>query len=220
MTTTTRMHPSLALALRALEDVPDSPFKPTPEAVIDYWGRWMERSVPPIYRDASLPRLTGDQKPAELTRWIEDTTARVLWLVGAPGTGKTYAAYAVAAHMAAGNGLVRATLGGAPSAWTLAGLLDDMRPQAGDPEGAFKAAKEAPLLVLDDLAHTQATAWAVERLWMLADYRTTHDLRTILTTNTTSGRLAEAWGEAAIDRFLDRAVIVKMTGQSRRGLAW
>ena len=81
-------------------------------------------------------------------------------------------------------------------------------------------AKEAPLLVLDDLAHTQATPWATERLWMLADYRTTHNLRTVLTTNTTSGRLAEAWGEAAIDRFLDRGVVVQFTGKSRRGLAW
>jgi DNA replication protein DnaC len=174
------------------------------------------RSVPPIYQDANLGALDADQHRDELVRWLDSSTVRVLFLVGPPGNGKTFASYALAGETVVRDASCR------PRIWSVPGLLDALRPSAQEPEATWQEAKTTALLVLDDLAAAKPTDWAVERLWMLADARTAANLRTIITTNSPWDQLVEVWGLPTLDRFRDRSVVVRFNGTSRRApvAAW
>jgi DNA replication protein DnaC len=191
----------------------------------DAQGEWEHRvrvacerqmmRLPSRYRTALLTDLKPEQQPTLIRAWLEHPDAQTLILAGDNGTGKTYAAAAVA-NATAARGL-RAELRVVPARWwTVAQLLDELRPSSEDCEGRWRDAKAAPLVVLDDLGHTRPTEWAVERLWMLIDHRVTNGLRQVLTTNASWKRLVETWGPATLDRLYERSAIIKMTGKSRR----
>jgi DNA replication protein DnaC len=115
----------------------------------------------------------------DLEAWLANPGGRHLFLAGPAGTGKTHAATAVAFRYLAERG-------GQVAWWSVPSLLDALRPgQAGDVETTWQRVRAADLLVLDDLAHTRPTEWAVERMWMLADARVGAELRTVITTNAT-----------------------------------
>ena len=204
----------MALATRALT----SPDEPDPTA--DY--RWRPaceaieahlKGIPARYQFADLDSLDDVQQPATLKAWLTNQDSRTMWLAGPVGTGKTYAAAALANGAAliaaAGDIPRRSTMW-----WSLAALLDALRT---DGDGAiWSRVKSAPFLVLDDVSHVRATDWSAERLWMIADARTSAGLRQVLTTNATFGKLAETWGEGTIDRLVDSAASVTIKGASRR----
>lgn len=220
----TDLHPAIADHIGDLPKYLTGPYAGDGEyekrQLLDAWPQWQKRNVPPIYRRAHLSALHEAQQPATLKRWIAAQDARNLFLVGPNGTGKTWAAYAILNDVAASMLVRRPVAVYGPSACSLAALLDALRPQAPEPERTWERVKSAPLLLLDDMAHTRPTDWAVERMWMLADHRTTHDLRTIVTTNTTEKLLAEAWSLATLDRLVDASVAVKVLGESLRGPSW
>lgn len=170
-------------------------------------ARWLE-PVPPLFLDADLARLDDQQHPDELSAWLSGP-ARNLILAGPVGTGKSYAAWAIA-HHAAACGLV-------PMVRSVPRLLLDMRPD-GDP-GTFDRACFAELLVLDDLGAARPTDWSLERIYSIAEHRTNYRLRTVVTTNCTFDQLAALWGAPTMDRLRDGATIVELTGRSRRGPA-
>lgn len=173
------------------------------EARID---NWMKR-VPPLYQSANLDTLTPEQHPDQLRAYL-DSTVRNLMLAGPVGTGKTYAAWALA-HEAVAQGY-RA------SAWSVPRLMVDMRPDGH--ASTFRHACEIPLLILDDLGAARPTDWAVEQMFSIADERTSYQRRTILTTNATYDGLVAFWGQPTMDRFRDNATHVVMAGPSRRGV--
>jgi DNA replication protein DnaC/primosomal protein DnaI len=78
------------------------------------------------------------------------------------------------------------------------------------------------LLVLDDLGKGSKTDWAVERIYMLLDYRSTHKLPTIITSNYDLGEVAsilstdEQSKEAIASRISGMCRGVRMSGQDRR----
>lgn len=179
------------------------------------FGRWLLASIPPLYRAADMESLRDQQEPRALYAWLA-SESRTLIMTGKPGTGKTHAAYALvieaaARSIASGHGVTDC-----PAASTLAGLLEGIRPASDAPEQLWERVKTAPLMLLDDMARTRATEWAIERVWMLIDYRTTHTLRTIVTTNATGEALAEAWGDGTVDRLRDAATYVKVLGETQR----
>ena len=246
-TPTIDIHPALAEAMTDFDtpenraaweqrEVPKTPWMrhkdTTPEDLDVEWRRAVERiaertgerfarwmaNVPARFQAAHLGELTDEQHPADLRRWLGDPEVLNLFIVGAPGRGKTHAAYALAnaaAASAAANGI------DLPRAWTVPGLLDDLRPSSrGDSETLWDTAKARPLLVLDDLANVRATDWAIERIWMLADARTGDNLRTIITTNAAWPDLEATWGVPTMDRFRDRSAVVKFSGETHRKPAW
>jgi len=104
------------------------------------------------------------------------------WLVlqGAPGTGKTHLAAAIANE--------RRARGQSAYFITTPDLLDYLR-SAYAPESkmsydkVFEAIRTAPLLVLDDLGAHSTTQWAQEKLFQLLNYRYNAGLPTVITSN-------------------------------------
>lgn len=183
--------------------------------VEEAFQKWLHASIPPLYRAADMESLRSQQEPRALYAWLA-SESRTLILTGKPGTGKTHAAYALVIEAAARHLVGGGGVDDCPAASTLAGLLEGIRPASDAPEQLWERVKTAPLMLLDDMARTRATEWAIERVWMLVDHRTTHTLRTIVTTNATGDALAEAWGDGTVDRLRDAATYVKVLGETQR----
>jgi len=165
-------------------------------------------TVPPLYHRASLDMLAPEQHPDELRAYL-DSAARNLMLAGPVGTGKSFAAWAIAHEFIARD--YRAAV------WSTPRLMVDMRPE-GAP-GAFREVCTVPLLVLDDLGAARPTDWAVEQMFSIADERTNYQRFTIITTNQPYENLVALWGQPTMDRFRDQATHLVMGGTSRRGAA-
>ena len=112
------------------------------------------------------------------------------WLVfsGAGGSGKTHLACAVA-NRRLGSGEPVFYIGAAD-------LLDHLR-SAFSPasdityDELFEQVKNAPLLVLDDLATGSATAWAKEKLEQLLNHRFNARMATVITTDAPAEKMDE-----------------------------
>lgn len=197
---------------------PSDPYTDHREYVMGAAGQHLGR-LPARFRLALLEDLTTAQAPDLLRAWLDRPDAETLLLSGAIGTGKTYAAAAVATAYAARSLRTAPTV--APVRWwSVAILLDALRPSASrDPEKVWQEATSAPLLVLDDLAHVRATDWAAETLWRLANVRSeVAGCRTVVTMNAVWADLEATWGVGTMDRLKQNAVPVTITGPSRRTL--
>ena len=176
-------------------------------------ARHLDR-LPGRCRHALLSHLRTEQQAPLLDAWVANPGALTLALGGDVGVGKTYAAAAVANAVAALRLRVDPHI--RPVAWwTVAGLLDALRRDQDDT--VWTEAREAALLVLDDLAHTRPTEWAVERLWMLIDHRVSNGMRQVVTSNADWQVLTATWGAGTMDRLSEDAVFVRLTGSSLRG---
>jgi DNA replication protein DnaC len=168
-----------------------------------YAARWAQQ-VPPMYQDATL----ADLDDAQAFNWPAESLNLVL--AGPVGTGKTHAAYAL------GNALV------ADGAWvassTVVDLLAALRPD-GD-LSLVRAAREAGVLILDDLGATKASEWAVEQMTALLDLRVREGRRTVFTTNVPEPDLETAWGGRFMDRLRFRRTVAVFRGESRRKADW
>lgn len=142
-----------------------------------------------------------------------------LVLCGPRGTGKT--------HLAAAMALTRLREGRLAVFVCVPDLLDDMRGDGrrsddpeGEREGALCVARSAPFLVLDDLGRQRTTEWAGERLYMLINYRYSHDLQTVVTTNADGPRdLAASMGEQGeyiVSRLSEMCRWVHLQGKDHR----
>jgi len=172
------------------------------------------RRLPKRYENAALADLhpTEQDPGGKVSGWLASGHQTLLLASMAPGLGKTHAAYAVGSQ-AVENGLT-------VEAYTAMEMLSALRPSRNEPERPERIMDDlltADLLVLDDLGRENlSTGWPLEQIHHVLNTRLGENLRTVITTNLTSEAMGERYGYPLLDRVLDDAVIVKVTGESRR----
>lgn len=139
---------------------------------------------------------------------------RWLVLMGAPGTGKTHLAAAIANH--------RLTVGSSVFFAVVPDLLDHLRsafaPSSEVPYNEmFETIREVELLVLDDLGAQNSTAWATEKLFQLINHRYNYRMPTVITTNVQAfQRLDERIASRLSDPTLSRSIHLETSSRRPR----
>lgn len=170
--------------------------------------------VPPMYREV-------EPRPDLL---------RGAYITGHAGVGKTHAACGairafVDIHIREVEGSAmylgaRAKFVSAPE-W-FSQMRSTYSKRGADERDVFERYARCGLLVLDDLGKGSKSDWAVERIYMLLDYRNTHKLPTIITSNYDLGEVAELLStdeqskEAIASRIGGMCRGVRMSGGDRR----
>jgi DNA replication protein DnaC len=126
-----------------------------------------------------------------------------LLLEGTYGCGKT--------HLAAAVGNARLEQGDMVLFVTAPDLLDHLRSAYGPSseigyDETFDRVRNAPLLILDDLGVENPSQWAQEKLFQLFNYRYSHRIPTVITTNTDLDKLDDRIRSRLLDVNLMRRV--------------
>ena len=164
--------------------------------------------IPPRYWGASHPDAE------RLCHGCLD--GRSLYVHGPVGTGKTHLAAAVSVLVHRSERTVRFAQMGR--------ILDEVKRAFGTGEDPLDGYRTAYLLVLDDLGKEVPTAFALERLFALVDYRYGNMLPTIVTTQYRPGELIARLGRdgdedtaiACVSRLRDNCNTYETVGADRR----
>lgn len=135
-----------------------------------------------------------------------------LLLKGNCGTGKTHLAVAILRETAES---------GIPGMFVVVpDLLAKLRSSFGQKDGKaaelVEAAKNAPLLVLDDLGAEDPKPWVTELIYVLINHRYEHMLPTIITTNYDGKRIADVFGLRVASRLSEMTVPVNIRAEDYR----
>lgn len=93
---------------------------------------------------------------------------------------------------------------------------DETNKNDNDLQSLFDTVKNAPLLVLDDLAAEKTNEWVREKLYILINARYEQELPTIITTNCNTAQLKEQVGERIISRIIEMTDVVKIEDKDHR----
>lgn len=129
-----------------------------------------------------------------------------LLLKGNCGTGKTHLAVAILRETAEA---------GIPGMFMVVpNLLAKLRASFGQKDGKaaelVEAAKNAPLLVLDDLGAEDPKPWVTELIYVLINHRYEHMLPTVITTNCGGKELEAVFGRRIVSRLSEMTVPVNI----------
>lgn len=160
---------------------------------------------------AAWVRALVEQVRAERRTVPRIVSGPSLLIVGATGTGKTFA----------GFGAIRALCAsGAGCAWyaiTAADLYARLRPRHKvDSEDEFDRVARAGVLMLDDLGAAKPSEWTEEIDYRLVNYRYERHMPTLITSNVPPAQLADRLGERVASRLAEMATRVVLRGPDRR----
>lgn len=141
-----------------------------------------------------------------------DSKAQGLMLMGGYGTGKTHLAVAILRETAES---------GIPGMFVVVpDLLGKMRAsfdrKDGKADEIVTTAKNAPLLVLDDLGAENPRSWVVELVYVLINHRYEHMLPTVITTNCGGRELEATFGRRIVSRLAEMTVPVNIRAEDYR----
>jgi len=131
-----------------------------------------------------------------------------LLLTGPVGSGKTFLAAAIANYLLAKNKQVLFVV--------VPDLLDEIRStyQKQNEEMTdlelTDAAREAEILILDDLGVHNYTEWTINKLYSIINYRANNDLPLIVTTNLDMLQLEKCLGDRTTSRILQLCQIYRL----------
>lgn len=189
----------------------------------EFERRSSQSALPPRYRRCRFENYVADaSSKSALTMCREyaerfgEGTERGLYLVGGVGGGKTHLAVSIVQRVIDRGFRGRFLL--VPE-WlreikqAFGGSADEQR----DVTAAFEF---DGLLVVDDIGAERATDWVEEQLYLGVNYRYTHLLPTIFTSNDGPGELEKKLGKRTVSRIIEMcdAVPVAATDYRKRGL--
>lgn len=155
-------------------------------------------------------------------KYAASSTRGGLYISGPKGTGKTFLAALIA-----GEKLRQ----GLPTLFVFVpDLLDSFRQAMHDGQGddVARTAREADFLVLDDMGAERATAWVAEQLMALINFRYSHQMPTVITSNyqldelsdhlsgTMGPREEQITGERICSRIAAMTISLRLSGQDMR----
>lgn len=172
--------------------------------------------VPPLYRKSSWSSFRYDSHELSKTKggsnllsklgllesWNGSEDDTICFLTGKPGTGKTHlAAATIRRYIDAGKkgGLFIVT----------GEFLQAIKRgfSTGGADGVVRQAKEATLLVLDDVGSEMATDWVRDTLYTLVNYRMNHLKPTLVTSNLMPSEIAETYHARLASRLVSGLVL-------------
>lgn len=141
--------------------------------------------------------------------WTEDSArASLPWLLlyGGMGSGKTHLLAAAFNALMAQGRYPLYTLVPALLDHVREGLDDEKKP--GEYGARFRAVREAPILILDDLGAEKRSEWSDELLFKLLDYRYRQELPTAVASNLIPADLELRIASRLQDRSLSVALLM------------
>ena len=136
--------------------------------------------LPPAYTGKTFGDYfvsEGAERAVKVARWLCEYQDKGALFYGATGTGKTLLAAIVAQEkMKRGISVVFVSVPDLPM---------DIRDSFGTGRTAeiLRSVQRAPCLVLDDLGAERMSEWVGEQVFAILNYRSTHELQTIITSN-------------------------------------
>ena len=144
--------------------------------------------IPPAYKGKTFDDYIvseGAENAVKVAKWLAEYQDKGAMFYGATGTGKTLLAAIVAQEKM--NRGVSVAFASVPE------LLMDIRDSFGTSRTAeiLRSVQRAPCLVLDDLGAERMSEWVGEQVFAILNYRSNHELQTIITSNYGLKALAE-----------------------------
>lgn len=164
------------------------------------WSRETSQSVPQSLREAS-GEITRDERaetwakdnlPEEFRDvepdWERARDAGWLWVHGPVGVGKTYSVCAIAKALAG--------MGKHPLFVSEAQMFDRIKASFDGGTDPTLGYQRAEVLIIDDVGKTPLTEWSASVYFLIVDYRWSHHLQTIFTSQLKPSEWTKVTGEA------------------------
>lgn len=191
------------------------------------WSRETSQSVPQSLREESgevtreeradtwakskLPDEFRDVEPD----WERARDAGWLWVHGPVGVGKTYSVCAIAKALAG--------MGKQPLFVSEAQMFDRIKASFDGGSDPTLSYQRAEVLVIDDVGKTPLTDWSASVYFLIVDYRWSHHLQTLFTSQLrpsdwtkTTGEANKMTAEALYSRIKGSCAVRKLDGEDRR----
>lgn len=160
--------------------------------------------IPPRYMSASIDNmnLLPEKYKKLAQRWCKNPKDS-LFLFGAVGSGKTYFACALARYLVFNGYSV--LFASTPE------LLEEFRLAIADDRVSpfFAKLKTVEYLILDDLGAENTTPFALEKLYLLVDYRYRHMLPLIVTSNLQLSEISAKLHDRIASRLSEMCLVIK-----------
>ena len=191
------------------------------------WSRETSQNVPQSLREAS-GEVTRDERAENWAKtnlpeefWdVEPDWERAeqygwLWLYGNVGVGKTRSVCAMAKALAG--------MGKRPVFVSEAEMFDRIKASFDGGSDPTLSYQRAEVLVIDDVGKTPLTEWSTSVYFLIVDYRWSHHLQTIFTSQTkplewtnAAGEANKRTAEALYSRVNGSCLVRRLDGADRR----